>query len=170
MPNLAQALVKSQAALLAAGIEQIQRGSIASPVGQWSLAKRDALLAYSNYANALYRIMREPKSQQKHTQTYNDLLLVSHVLATEISTVVYLDQRAKTRLTTAGLDALGVMSKALQTQDFHQAESELGTRWQAQLPYAYVQPMQQLRAALERTITDLQSLGDRPTSQPASKQ
>lgn len=64
----------------------------------------------------------------------------------------------------------GVMSKALQTQDFHQAESELGTRWQAQLPYAYVQPMQQLRAALERTITDLQSLGDRPTSQPASKQ
>lgn len=107
MPNLAQALVKSQAALLAAGIEQIQRGSIASPVGQWSLAKRDALLAYSNYANALYRMMREPKSQQKHTQTYNDLLLVSHVLATEISTVVYLDQRAKTRLTTAGLDALG---------------------------------------------------------------
>jgi uncharacterized membrane protein YccC len=164
MPNLAQALAKSQAALLAAGIEQIQCGSVASPVDQWSLAKRDALLAYSNYANALYRMMREPKSQQKHAEIYNDLLLATHVLATEISTVVYLDQRGGSRLTPTGLDALKVMSKALQTHAFDHAESELGMQWPAQLPSAYVQPMQQLQAALKRTITDLKLLDGRPMS------
>jgi len=173
LPDLAQALMQSNSELLAAAIEQIQAGHANTPMPRWSLAKRNTLLAYSNFANALYRMTREPKSQQKLTQTYNDLLVASHVVATEISTLVYFDQRSQTRLPDFGLQQLKEINQALKdNQPQGQPQPQLkdnkhGQRHTA-LPDFYAQPLEQLKPALERTLTDFDAIKAQPKTNPTS--
>ena len=166
LPELARALVQSNKALLAAAIEQIQSDTTHAPLPQWSLAKRDVLLAYSNFANANYRMTREPKTQQRQTQIYNDLLVASHVLATEISTLVYLDQRSETRLSGAGLQQMQDMSQAFEIHPTPTNDNRRNAPDQTLIPDVYAQPLQQLHNALHRTLTDFDAItAKRPSSQ-----
>lgn len=51
----------------------------------WRLARRDAHAAFSNFADAFYRMMMEPKSKRIATLHLNDLLVQNHMLASQIA-------------------------------------------------------------------------------------
>ena len=158
LPDLARALAERTADLLTAALDQMRADTANAPTPKWSLAKRDALLAYSNFANALYRMMREPKAQQVQAQTYNDLLVACHVLATEISTIVFLSQRSKHPLSQETADILQAMSGALRTQRIDDSTQWSKYPWWSDAPPAYEHPLRQLHLAFERTINDLNAL------------
>src|SRR5690606_32203526 len=51
------------------------------------LARRDVYAAFGNFAEAFYRMMREPASQRMNVPVLNDLLVQNHMLAAEISSL-----------------------------------------------------------------------------------
>jgi uncharacterized membrane protein YccC len=54
----------------------------------WRLARRNVHIAFSNLAEAFYRMMREPKSHQINVPEMNNLMLQNHVLASQITATV----------------------------------------------------------------------------------
>ncbi|HEY7805124.1 MAG TPA: FUSC family protein, partial [Orrella sp.] len=161
LPDLARTLAERTADLLTAALDQMRADTGNAPTPTWSLAKRDALVAYSNFANALYRMMREPKAQQIQAQAYNDLLVSCHVLATEISTIVFLSQRSKYPMPQETVDILQAMSAALRTQAFNETARWHKDPWWSEAPSVYEHPLRQLHLAFERTLNDLSELNVR---------
>lgn len=53
----------------------------------WRLARRDVYTAFGNFAEAFYRMMREPESRRLNVPQLNDLLVQNHMLAAQISTL-----------------------------------------------------------------------------------
>ncbi len=53
----------------------------------WRLARRDAQASFANFADAYYRMMREPKSQRIAVSKLNDLLVQTNMLTAQISTL-----------------------------------------------------------------------------------
>ncbi|KMY85540.1 putative membrane protein [Candidatus Paraburkholderia calva] len=52
---------------------------------RYRLARRNVHIAFANLAQAFQRMMLEPKAQQKYVAELNDLLVQSHVLASQIT-------------------------------------------------------------------------------------
>ncbi len=52
---------------------------------RYRLARKNVHIAFANLANAFQRMMLEPKAQQKFVPELNDLLIRSHVLASQIT-------------------------------------------------------------------------------------
>ena len=55
---------------------------------QWRLARKNVHVAFGNLAEAFYRMMREPRSRQRHVPELNHLLIQSHILASQIAATV----------------------------------------------------------------------------------
>lgn len=53
----------------------------------WRLARRDVYTAFGNFADAFYRMMREPASRRLEVPPLNDLLVQNHMLAAQTSTL-----------------------------------------------------------------------------------
>lgn len=53
----------------------------------WRLARRDAQTAFANFAEAYYRMMQEPKSHRIAVSHLNDLLVQTHMLTAQITTI-----------------------------------------------------------------------------------
>jgi uncharacterized membrane protein YccC len=51
----------------------------------WRLARKNVHIAFSNFAEAFYRMMREPLSHQTSVPELNNLLIQNHVLASQIT-------------------------------------------------------------------------------------
>ncbi len=51
----------------------------------WRLARKDVHIAFSNYAEAFYRMMSEPQSHQINVPEFNNLLIQNHILASQIT-------------------------------------------------------------------------------------
>lgn len=54
----------------------------------WRLARKNVHIAFSNFAEAFYRMMREPQSHQTSVPELNHLLIQNHVLASQITAVM----------------------------------------------------------------------------------
>lgn len=54
----------------------------------WRLARRNVHIAFSNFAEAFYRMMSEPKTHQLNVPEMNHLLIQNHVLASQITATV----------------------------------------------------------------------------------
>jgi len=54
----------------------------------WRLARKNVHVAFSNLAQAFYRMMREPRSRQHNVPEVNDLVIQSHILASQITATV----------------------------------------------------------------------------------
>jgi uncharacterized membrane protein YccC len=52
---------------------------------RYRLARKNVHIAFANLAQAFQRMMLEPKAQQKYVAELNDLLVQSHVLASQIT-------------------------------------------------------------------------------------
>jgi len=56
----------------------------------WRLARKNVHIAFSNFAEAFYRMMREPQSRQRNVPELNNLLIQNHILASQIAAAVSL--------------------------------------------------------------------------------
>jgi len=54
----------------------------------WRLARKNVHIAFSNFAEAFYRMMSEPKSHQVNVPELNNLLIQNHVLASQITAAI----------------------------------------------------------------------------------
>ncbi|AZS78084.1 FUSC family protein [Achromobacter spanius] len=54
----------------------------------WRLARKNVHIAFSNFAEAFYRMMSEPKSHQLSVPELNNLLIQNHVLASQITAAI----------------------------------------------------------------------------------
>lgn len=54
----------------------------------WRLARKSVHIAFSNFAEAFYRMMSEPRSHQVHVPELNNLLIQNHILASQITALV----------------------------------------------------------------------------------
>ena len=64
--------------------------SIAEADFAWRLARKNVHIAFSNFAEAFYRMMREPQSRQRNVPELNNLLIQNHILASQIAASVSL--------------------------------------------------------------------------------
>ena len=101
MPSLARAAVAANREYLRAGLAlQATRATPAAAPDHeknleqadlaWRLARKNVQVAFSNFAEAFYRMMREPRTRQKHVAKYNDLMIQCHMLASQISAIISL--------------------------------------------------------------------------------
>jgi len=54
----------------------------------WRLARKNLHVAFSNLAQAFYRMMREPRSRQRYVPEVHDLVIQSHILASQIAATI----------------------------------------------------------------------------------
>ena len=54
----------------------------------WQVANKNVHIAFSNYAEAFYRMMSEPQSHQVNVPEFNNLLIQNHVLASQITAAI----------------------------------------------------------------------------------
>jgi len=98
MPSLARAAVAANRAYLQSGLQYLDARNevgrdLQNPLTQqadlnWRLARKNVHVAFSNFAGAFYRMMLEPQSRQKHVAEFNNLLVQSHMLASQIAAVM----------------------------------------------------------------------------------
>lgn len=98
MASLARAAVMANRSYLDSGMQYIEVRSVSGTdlhdpaVAQaelnWRLARKNVHIAFSNFASAFYRMMLEPLSRQKHVAEFNNLLIQSHMLASQIAAVM----------------------------------------------------------------------------------
>ena len=99
MPALARAAVMANHSYLQAGLLYVethtkQGTDLTNPIVSqadlnWRLARKNVHIAFSNFASAFYRMMLEPASHQQHVAEFNNLLIQSHMLASQIATVMH---------------------------------------------------------------------------------
>ena len=65
-----------------------QAPAIADADLAWRLARKNVHIAFSNFAEAFYRMMSEPKSHQVNVPELNNLLIQNHVLASQITAAI----------------------------------------------------------------------------------
>ncbi len=100
MPSLARAAVAANRDYLSSGLElQALRAAPGASAQDtkleqadlaWRLARKNVQVAFSNFAEAFYRMMLEPRSRQMHVAKYNDLMIQCHMLASQTSAIISL--------------------------------------------------------------------------------
>lgn len=98
MPSLAKAAISANRTYLQAGLNYLavldqsghnhQSPEVKHADLLWRLGRRNVHVAFSNFAEAFYRMMLEPKSRQKHVPSFNSLLIQNHMLASQIAAVM----------------------------------------------------------------------------------
>ena len=72
--------------------QKIVAGSFGEPLEKadldWRLARKNLHVALSNFAQAFYRMMAEPKSHQRGVATYNGLMIQCHMLASQTTSLM----------------------------------------------------------------------------------
>lgn len=54
----------------------------------WRLARKNVHIAFSNYAEAFYRMMSEPRSHQMNVPEFNNLLIQNHIMASQTTAAI----------------------------------------------------------------------------------
>lgn len=70
------------------GLPAETQAEIADADLAWRLARKNVHIAFSNFAEAFYRMMSEPQSHQVNVPEFNNLLIQNHVLASQITAAV----------------------------------------------------------------------------------
>ena len=95
MTSLAKAAVSANRQFLKAELlmidalssqaHQIDHPSVQRADLAFRLARKNVHIAFSNFAQAFYRMMLEPQSRQAHVAEYNNLLIQNHMMSSQIS-------------------------------------------------------------------------------------
>lgn len=81
---LAVEAISANRRFLQASMQPLTEGRGADSMA-WRLARRNVHAAFANLVEAFYRMIREPKSKQMPVQPANDLMVQSHMLASQIA-------------------------------------------------------------------------------------
>ncbi|MFJ1301166.1 FUSC family membrane protein [Pseudomonadota bacterium AL_CKDN230030165-1A_HGKHYDSX7] len=96
MKPLAQAASRANREYLRAGLGYVDvmqahpgkgddEPAVAEADLHWRLARKNVHIAFSNYAEAFYRMMSEPRQHQVNVPEFNNLLIQNHILASQIT-------------------------------------------------------------------------------------
>src|SRR5690606_24689891 len=139
--------------------------SVADADIAWRLARKNVHIAFSNYAEAFYRMMSEPRTHQMNVPEFNNLLIQNHVMASQITAAIPLlagleETPEPMRKTLVGmvdlLDANAPASTDLPNQ--FDTTGEL-----AALAY----PLKQMLRAAMQIRQEMIAVADPPRSRPA---
>ena len=157
LPSLAQAAVRANQAFLQTAVQLLkiedQDHVAAIRPNAWPLARRNTLVAFSNFAEAFYRMMGEPHSRQRHVAEYNHLLIQNHVLAAEILTIVSL-LRAQPEQASQAIAFMQVLEQALATRDLKAAGLPAPTFDRKSTPADWLYPLKQMQRAVQGIIRE----------------
>jgi uncharacterized membrane protein YccC len=160
LPSMADAAIRANENYLRTGLQELQadpNNSGRPAVNAWPLARRNALVAFSNFAEAFYRMMGEPHSRQEHVAEYNNLLIQNHVLATEIATSI-LQLQTQTELPQPAIHFLQDMEQALVDRDLQRASRDHSAAFNAHAGADWVYPLKQLQRAVQSIVRESQLL------------
>ena len=80
---------------LAARSHQIDHPDVQQAELTYRLARKNVHIAFSNFAQAFYRMMLEPQARQAYVAEYNNLLIQNHMMASQISGLMPLLQNMR---------------------------------------------------------------------------
>ena len=156
LPSLAQAAVRANQTFLQTALQllvnQDQEQTAAIRPNAWPLARRNTLVAFSNFAEAFYRMMGEPHSRQRHVAEYNHLLIQNHVLAAEILTVVS-QLQAQPNQAAQAIAFMQVLDQALANRDLKAAGLPAPT-FAKNTPADWLYPLKQMQRAVQGIIRE----------------
>jgi uncharacterized membrane protein YccC len=166
LPSMADAAIRANERYLKAGIEQVapaatEHGKTSATA--WPLARRNTLVAFSNFAEAFYRMMGEPPSRQAHVAEYNNLLIQNHVLATEIATTIQ-QLQAQPEPPAPAIAFLREMDEALVSRDLLRASQDLNIDLSAHPGADWIYPIKQLQRAVQSIVRESRLLSELPTT------
>lgn len=156
LPSLADAAIRANETYLRAGVEQLnasQQGNGSSTANAWPLARRNMMVAFSNFAEAFYRMMGEPPSRQQHVAEYNNLLIQNHVLASEIASAIQ-QLQAQAELPAQAMDFLNEMNMALQQRDLAKASKDANASLGDHAGADWIYPVKQLQRAVQSIVRE----------------
>lgn len=117
------------------------------------LARKNALVAFSNFAQAFYRMMGEPTSQQRCVAEFNNLLIQNHVMAAQISSLIACnnnDGSDHPSLT----QALRQLESALENRSMDTISHSLLDRSANTEPADWYFPLSQLQRAVQNILRE----------------
>ncbi|SAK49837.1 membrane protein [Caballeronia calidae] len=128
---------------------------------RYRLARKNVHIAFANLAQAFQRMMLEPKAQQKYAAELNDLLVQSHVLASQITAAAPLLQS----LNEAGGQPFEPVQRTFGVvrENLAGAEGELPSPPGSDAPPAQADALKTLRRDLDKMVVD----AERAQSLPA---
>jgi uncharacterized membrane protein YccC len=99
MPSLSRAAINANREYLRAGLHYVdtlqahkkdpQNSDVHRAEVAWRLARKNVYVALGNFAEAFYRMMLEPRSRQWHVIEFNNLMIQTHMLASQINAVMH---------------------------------------------------------------------------------
>jgi len=128
---------------------------------RYRLARKNVHIAFANLAQAFQRMMLEPKPQQRYVAELNDLLVQSHVLASQITAAAPLLQS----LNEAGGQPFEPVQRTFGVvrDNLVGAEGELPAAPKPDAPPAQADALKELRRDLDKMVVD----AERAQSLPA---
>lgn len=161
LPSLAQAAIRSNVAYLRAGLNMLtqnaESGTDHARSLAWPLARKNALVAFSNFAEAFYRMMREPTSRQRQVAEFNNLLIQIHILAAEISTTV-LQLQAQAKPAPQAVAFMKSLQAALESNDLQLASQAPPTAPVGGDAPEWLYPLKQMQRATQSIIQESRAL------------
>jgi uncharacterized membrane protein YccC len=159
LPSLAQAAVRANQTFLQTAVDLLeQQGqepekTTTNHPNAWPLARRNTLVAFSNFAEAFYRMMGEPHSRQRHVAEYNHLLIQNHVLAAEILTIVS-QVRAQPEHASQATAFMQVLAQSLANLDLKAADLPAPSFDKESTPADWLYPLKQMQRAVQGIIRE----------------
>lgn len=99
MPSLSRAALNANREYLRAGLHYVDTLQVnkKDPLNTdihraevtWRLARKNVYVALGNFAEAFYRMMLEPRTRQWHVVEFNNLMIQTHMLASQINAVMH---------------------------------------------------------------------------------
>jgi uncharacterized membrane protein YccC len=167
LSSLSEAAIRANENFLRTGLalfeEDKQGKSDQRRPNAWPLARRNTLVAFSNFAEGFYRMMGEPHSRQQFVAEYNHLLIQNHILAAEIVATVS-QLRAQPERASAALDFMGVLDQALVERDLAAASLAPPTFDKHTTPADWLYPLKQMQRAVQSIIRESTAIRARPQS------
>ncbi|MEW9584731.1 FUSC family membrane protein [Paraburkholderia sp. DGU8] len=123
---------------------------------RYRLARKNVNVAFANLGQAFQRMMLEPRSAQKFVPELNDLLLRSHVLASQIAAAAPLLRSSAQQQQHAEDVSLKPLQRALSAVRDNLAEAETGTP----LPADYAEQSKLLSRELDAMVVETEKSPD----------
>jgi uncharacterized membrane protein YccC len=119
---------------------------------RYRLARKNVHIAFANLAQAFQRMMLEPKAQQRYAAELNDLLVQSHVLASQITAAAPLLQS----LNEAGGQPFEPVQRTfgIVRDNLAGAEGELPAAPRPDAPPAQADALKELRRDLDKMVVE----------------
>ncbi|CAP41942.1 FUSC family protein [Bordetella petrii] len=180
MKPLARAATNANRAYLRTGLQyaramQAHASGVTPPEGTptveeadiaWRLARKNVHIAFSNFAEAFYRMMSEPRSHQMNVPELNNLLIQNHIMASQITAAVPILASLKQSPEPMRQALAGIVDML---DDSRPAPLDLPSQFDTEGELAALAyPLKQMLRASTQIRQELAAVADPPRSRPTA--